>query len=74
MQRFVCPGAAPREVVFETEAAYLRVDGRFRQLRREASDTGALYRDGEVMLVNKGGELTVEARGAGRIGPCIAEA
>lgn len=73
MLRFACPGAAPREVVFEPEAAYLRVDGRFRQLRREAGDGGAIYRDGEVMLYNKGGELTVETRGAARIGPCIAE-
>ena len=74
MQRYVCPGAAPREVVFEPESAYLRVDGRFRQLRRLASETGALYGDGEMGLYNKGGELTVEMRGAGRVGPCIAEA
>jgi heat shock protein HslJ len=73
LQRFICPNGAPREVVFEAEAAYLRVDGRFRQLRREASAADTVYRDSEVMLVNKGGELTVEARGAGRIGPCVAE-
>ena len=56
------------------ESAYLRVDGRFRQLRRMGSGDNPAFADGEMMISTKGGELTVETRSSGRTGPCMAEA
>lgn len=71
--RYACPAGAPRELVFDTEVAYLRVDGRFRLLRRAGTAGESTYGDGEWMVYAKGGELTVESRAAGRTGPCVAE-
>jgi heat shock protein HslJ len=71
--RFVCAAGAPQDVVFGEELAYLRVEGRFRPLRREGSASGGRYGDGELTLYNKGDELIVETRGAGRTGLCVAE-
>lgn len=72
--RYVCAAGTPRDVVFDGEFAYLRVDGRFRQLRRMGGADNPAFADGEMMISSKGGELTIETRGSGRTGPCMAEA
>jgi heat shock protein HslJ len=68
MVRYVCPAGAPRDIVFDAGLAYLRVDGRFRQLRRAGGGDNPVFADGEMMISTKGGELTVETRGSGRRG------
>jgi heat shock protein HslJ len=73
MVRYVCPSGVPRDVVFDADLAYLRVDGRFRPLRRTGSGA-AVFAGGDMIISTKDGELTVETRGGGRVGPCAPEA